>query len=109
MDEIQGNVSAVMPGQMVARAELRDAYPNPFNPVTNLSFNLPGGGRARLEVYDVLGRLVKTLESGFFEPGEHVTQWNGTDGTGRSVSSGLYFCRLSADEIVETRSITLVK
>jgi hypothetical protein len=83
--------------------------PNPFNPVTEIEFGLPASGHARLEVYDVNGRLLSTLADGVFSAGYHRAVWRGTDDAGAEVSSGMYFCRLTAGERTITRKMLMLK
>ncbi|MFH1501598.1 MAG: M6 family metalloprotease domain-containing protein, partial [Candidatus Eisenbacteria bacterium] len=72
-------------------------YPNPLNPGTSISYGLPEpGGRVTLRVYDVSGRLVRTLENGHRPAGRYTAHWDGTDSTGAPVASGVYFYRLEA-------------
>jgi hypothetical protein len=73
-------------------------YPNPFNPTTRIAFTLPIASQVELIVYDVLGRQVKTLVNEVQHAGEHFVQWNGTDSFGTSVSSGVYFVRMTAGD-----------
>jgi len=83
---------------------LHDNYPNPFNPSTTVSFNLPETAFVQLEVFDTVGRLVATLADGLMERGEHAVRFNGD-----VLSSGLYFCRMSALGQVRTSRMLLVK
>jgi hypothetical protein len=73
---------------------LEQAYPNPFNPATTISFSIPQDGFATLAVYDVNGRLVRTLVDRSISSGAHAVVWNGTDDTGRAAASGVYIVRL---------------
>jgi hypothetical protein len=66
------------------------ASPNPFNPNTTIHFELSRPGNVRLHIYDVSGRLVKTLTDGMMGSGSHAVAWDGTGRSGR-VSSGVYF------------------
>jgi hypothetical protein len=88
------------------------ARPNPFNPQTELSFSSPVAGDAAVRVYDVLGRLVKTLDAGAVSAGGNgrVT-WYGRDAAGREVSSGTYFASLSVGgkAVGEIRKLSLVR
>ena len=88
---------------------LNQNFPNPFNPETVISFSLDKPGDVTLSVYDVLGRTVTTLYHGFLPTGQHQFRWNGTDGYGQSVASGIYFYRLSSDQISLTRKMALMK
>ncbi|OQB43031.1 MAG: flagellar basal body rod modification protein [Candidatus Latescibacteria bacterium ADurb.Bin168] len=83
--------------------------PNPFNPSTTIMFGLPGAEHVRLAVYDVNGRLVRTLIDGQVAAGSHEVLWDGSDGNGRAVASGVYVYRLTAKQDVVTRRMTLVR
>jgi photosystem II stability/assembly factor-like uncharacterized protein len=69
---------------------LEQNYPNPFNPSTNISYTLPGEGKVRIRVYDVLGREVVTLLDGVVGSGKHSIYWNGSNS-----ASGIYFYSIS--------------
>ncbi|MDD3563717.1 MAG: T9SS type A sorting domain-containing protein [Candidatus Cloacimonetes bacterium] len=88
---------------------LSQNYPNPFNPETNISFDMPANGNAKLEIYNVKGQLVKSLFDGAAPFGRTSLVWNGTDNSGHTVTSGLYFYRLSTDHHNETRKMMLMK
>lgn len=88
---------------------LSDAYPNPFNPSTNISFSLPQSADIKLSVFNILGREVKTLATGTFEAGTHTVTWDGTNDAGGSVSTGLYLYRLETPEFTETKKMMLLK
>jgi len=84
-------------------------YPNPFNPVTTIRFSLPRSGDATLNVYDVTGRLVRTLIDGPRQAGIQTEDWNGTDNAGQPVASGVYFYRLTFGNFVQNKKMTLLK
>jgi hypothetical protein len=88
---------------------LEQNAPNPFNPVTTIHFSLPRTGEASLKIYDLRGRLVRTLFDGPQQAGARSVEWNGTDGGGARVSSGIYLYRLVAGEHVEQKKLTLLK
>ena len=88
---------------------LKQNYPNPFNPSTRISFTVPEAGRAVLRVYNVRGQLVRTLLDRRVEAGEVTVRWNGEDQQGRAVSSGVYFCNLSAAGMNATRKMVLLR
>ncbi len=77
------------------QAELHQNYPNPFNSNTSISFNLQKAANVEIEIFDVGGRLVKKVFSGYLEAGERAINWNGIDSFGHRVSSGAYFYSLS--------------
>ncbi len=97
------------PGAAADRSSLLPSSPNPFNPSTTLAFRLAAAGPVRLGVFDVRGRLVRTLVDGALPAGDHAVTWQGRDQDGELVSSGTYFVRLQAPDNLETRTITLVK
>ncbi len=89
---------------------LEDAFPNPFNPSTTISFHLPESRRVTLTIHDAAGRLVRTLLHGELSPqGRRQIQWDGRDLTQRPVAAGVYFIRLEAGSHHATRRMTLVK
>ena len=88
---------------------LEPAVPNPFNPQTVIRFDLPVAGRAKLAVYDLAGRLVRTLVEGEQPAGPGEATWNGCDAAGRGLPSGTYFARLEADGDVRTTRMSLVR
>lgn len=85
------------------------AFPNPFNPATTIYFELDRQMRVELGIYDLSGRLVRTLVSGARPAGEHGERWNGTDDAGRPVASGVYFARLRTEDSDRVGRLVLVK
>jgi hypothetical protein len=88
---------------------LSDAFPNPFNPVTSIAFSLPARSMVELDVLNANGELVKTLVQEELPAGEQRASWDGTDSTGRAVSSGVYFYRLRAGGQALSRKMVLLK
>lgn len=98
---------------------LRPSRPNPFGsttPVTSLGFELPRDAQVRLEVFDLAGRRVRILEDRNLVAGSYDVPWDGRDGSGRPVASGIYLTRLTrwedgiaAGSITETRKVTLLR
>lgn len=84
-------------------------YPNPFNPTTTIGFSLPSGMKARVEIYNVLGRLVAVPFDGMAASGYNEVIWNGRSDNGSEAASGVYFYRLTTEEYMETRKMTLLK
>jgi len=85
-------------------SSLAQNYPNPFNATTNISYNLAEAGNVSLNVYDITGRLVVTLVDGQMDAGSHVVAWDAS-----SVSSGVYFYKLTAGDYSATKSMNLLK
>lgn len=88
---------------------LHENYPNPFNPATAITFDLPEETNVELVVYNLLGERVNTLSDGKFKAGTHRVTWAGRDDNGREVPSGVYLYRLSAGEKDITRRMVLIK
>ncbi|MGD8412943.1 MAG: GEVED domain-containing protein, partial [Candidatus Latescibacterota bacterium] len=101
--------TAVEDGGVPEKFALQDAVPNPFNPQTTLSFSLPTASHVKLAVYDVSGRLVKTLVDENRTPGVHHVVWDGRDAKQRQVASGVYFYSIEAGSFTETKRMVLVK
>ena len=104
-DDPVSSVPAPMPGP-----RLHDAAPNPFNPQTTISFELPKQTAVSLRVFDLSGRLVRVLVDGeVYGQGHSEAVWNGRDGQGKSVAAGVYVYRLVTEDFVGAQRMTLVK
>jgi len=88
---------------------LEQNTPNPFNPTTTIRFGLPVEGRVQLIVYDVTGRVVRTLVDAQMEAGVHSITWDGRDALGRDAASGTYIYRLVAPNGVLVKRMVMVK
>ncbi len=113
-DMIVGDGFNTMPLSREARItpgeySLSDAYPNPFNPTTTLSFSVPTEGVMSLNIYDMTGRLVSTLVDGNLKQGYHSITWNGMDSNGHAVSSGMYIYSLKGEGISITKKMVMMK
>jgi hypothetical protein len=103
-----GSLATAIPTHAAKDLRLR-AYPNPFNPQTTIHYSIPQSGAARLRLYDVSGRHIRTLFERWTTAGEHATRWDGRDNAGRIVASGVYFVRLESAGSVLTNRIVLLK
>lgn len=83
--------------------------PNPFNPRTVVAFSVPSTGAATLGIYDVRGRLVRTLVDGFLAAGTHEATWDGTDDAGRAQAAGTYLARLAQAGQAAVAKLVLAK
>lgn len=92
-----------------AAPSLAQNHPNPFNPATAIAFSAPRAGHVSLVVYDMAGRVVRTLVDGDLPAGPHTVTWRGRTDAGAVASSGLYFYKLRTAETVLTRKMTLLK
>jgi hypothetical protein len=92
--DVPGDIDGPKPPQF--RHALGNAYPNPMNPTTRIQFtNGVENGRVTLEIFDVTGRLVKTLVNDRMAAGVHEVVWDGTSDSGSSSSSGMYFYKMN--------------
>jgi len=100
---------AVAVGETAGESVLRGAAPNPFNPTTVLRFDLAAAGPVELKLFDVKGRLVRTLTDGYREAGVHEVRWDARNDDGQHVASGTYYARLVAAGESRVRPLVLVK
>lgn len=89
--------------------KLKDAYPNPFNPVTTIEYGIPETAYVKILIYDLLGQTVKILELAQKEVGYYATQWDGTNQHGEFVSAGIYFYKVQTANFSDTKKIILIK
>ena len=84
-------------------------HPNPFNPTTTISYSLPEQSMVKLTVFDIQGREIRELQDAFKPAGHYKVQWNGLDQSDSPVSTGVYFCRLSAGSYSQTIKMVLLR
>ena len=108
-----GNAVVTDESYEVTEFKLAQNYPNPFNPTTTIQYNVAEEGLVNLQVYDITGRLVKTLvDNQFRTPGStagYTVTWNGLDDRGQKVSAGLYIYRLQSGTMSMTNKMILLK
>ena len=88
---------------------LHNNYPNPFNPITNIHYDIPEVSEVTLEIYNVMGQRVRTLVQGTHEPGRYQIVWNATNDLGQGLSSGMYVYRIQAGDFVSVKKLVLMK
>jgi len=106
---VEPSLSDVPDDAVVSGIALSPNHPNPFAPPTSVRFTVPQRTGVSLAVYDVAGRLVRTLVDGEVEAGEHAVTWDGRYASGAEAASGVYFCKLSAMSTTRTVSMALVR
>ena len=105
-----GSVTGVDHQDVPERFALYQIAPNPAKPTTTICYDVPsGGGKVTLEIFDTSGRLVRRLAERHQTPGRKVMTWDGRDGDGRSVASGVYYYRLRAPGYERTLKMTVLK
>ena len=88
---------------------LKDNYPNPFNPLTTISYELLTDGKVNIIIFDLIGKKIKTLVSGFQTAGSKNVNWNATNSEGQSVSAGVYLYSIEAGDFRQTKKMILLK
>jgi hypothetical protein len=105
-DPLRVMVSQAVPGALV----LHPSRPNPFNPSTTISFDLPNAGAVTVRIYDGSGRLVRTLaDAATFPAGTHSMPWDGLDQRGQGAPSGVYLIKLGSGSRLLTEKIVLTR
>jgi hypothetical protein len=104
-----GFVTGVEAGAAPPLARLLRNYPNPFNPATKIVFRIDRDAQASLRVFDVRGRLVRTLVDSYLAAGQRTVEWDGRDDSGHSVASGTYYMRLEGGGSYASKTINLLK
>ena len=95
-DEVESSV--------ISEFKILSVYPNPFNPVTNISYYLNESADVEIVIYDLAGRKVQTLDNSFKESGEYTVSWDASN-----YSSGIYYIQISNGEMLKTQKMTLIK
>ncbi len=88
---------------------LDNNFPNPFNPSTTIHYYIPKSGNVKIEIFNTMGQLVKTLIDSYLEKGNYETVWDGKDISQREASSGVYFYRLSSGDFSRTKKMILLR
>lgn len=113
--DLDGGIDAV---QVIEIGDLRlrpDTFaldqnmPNPFNPSTTITYQMPESGDVKLVIYNLLGQEVRTVVDESLEAGYHKVVWDGRDAVGRQVASGIYIYRLKAASNIQSRRMMLLK
>lgn len=117
VDWMYANAKAVHTGEPIlvadlsvpAEIDLSQNFPNPFNPVTNIRYDLKVAGNVEVNIYDIRGALVSTLVNGQQSPGRYIVTWNGTNNNGLQVASGIYIYRLVTNGQVISKQMNLLR
>ena len=102
---VDGEFASPVPGSFI----LRQNYPNPFNPATSISLSIPQADRVRVDIYDILGRLVRTLCDDRLPAGTHAFAWDGATAAHEPAASGIYFTRARYGNSAQTCKMLLIK
>lgn len=88
---------------------LYNNFPNPFNPQTQISYDVPKSSFVKVDIYNALGQHIKTLVNSGQNPGHYEITWNGTDDSGKFMGTGLYFCRMEGEGFQKSIKLALLK
>ena len=88
---------------------LKDNYPNPFNPLTTISYELLTNEIVNIVIHDLVGEKIKTLFRGFQTSGSKNVSWNATNTTGQPVSAGVYLYSIEVGNLKQTKKMILLK
>jgi hypothetical protein len=105
----EGSSTTAVSDRPTSALRLLGGRPNPFNPRTQIHFELPGTETIDLAVFDTRGRRVGSLAQGTWPAGRHSVSWDGRDKHGRALASGVYLVRLMGEQAAEVQSVTLVR
>ncbi len=89
--------------------KLHQNFPNPFNPVTTIKYDLPKNSRVTLKIYNILGQEIKTLVNEHKRAGFHRIKWDGTNRNGLTAASGIYLYRIKAENYTNVRKMVYIK
>jgi hypothetical protein len=106
---LEANLSVDEKTEIPVKFALHPAYPNPFNPMTNIRYDLPQASYVDLRIFDLNGREVRTLAKGFDHAGTKTVIWDAKDNHGQSVSAGVYIYRLESSGLVQSQKLILLK
>ncbi len=108
VDEIQNTINTMLQNLSIELSpksiSLINAYPNPFNPMINISFSVNEGRDAKINIIDIKGRLVESISNSFYHPGNHVLTWDAS-----YHASGIYIVELNAGNTILNHKIVLSK
>jgi len=110
LTSLNSNLLSVESGIIPNKYNIIEIYPNPFNPATNIQFELAELSLVKLSIIDLNGRLVSVLGNGKMNPGQYQSLWDGNDSYGNQVSSGIYLAVLESNGmLIQTRKLVLLK
>jgi len=107
--DISNYLSAIENAGIPDEFALYNNYPNPFNPITNIKYDIPEVADVHLEIYNVAGQRIRTLVQSQQEPGRYKVQWAAKNDYGRPVASGMYIYRIRAGDFVSVKKLVLMK
>jgi len=93
----------------ISTVKIHQNFPNQFNPVTTLQYDLPENSLVNITIYDMMGREVKMLVNQTQDAGYRSVVWDATNNYGNAVSAGIYLCQILAGDYISTKKMILIK
>jgi len=103
-EQLKNDIEELMPDRLV----LHSNFPNPFNPITTLRYDLPQSGMVNITIHNVKGELVKTLVNSYQNAGFKSILWNATNDRNKPVSAGIYLYTIQTQEAMQTKKMILL-
>ncbi len=94
---------------MIEEFTVLPAYPNPFNPSTTITYRIETANNLIVNIYDITGQLINTLQNGYQSQGWHSIIWNGTDNNNNQVPAGIYLEKITSNNTTKTTKLMLLK
>ena len=104
-----GNGQTIQNPLIPITTKLKNAYPNPFNPSTSISFDIADPSDVKIEIFNTKGQKVRDLLSGYCNVGSHSIVWNGKDNNGIHCGTGIYFYKMQAGKFVQVNKMMMMK
>ena len=106
-----GTITSISQGSVMLPIgiSLMQNYPNPFNPNTTIEYEIPHSGYVEINIFDIRGRLIRSLNKSQQQAGIHRIVWDGRSNGGSMVASGIYFCRVHFNGNLLTKKLALIK
>jgi len=98
-----------LPPEVLMATKLLNAYPNPFNPNTNIRYSIKDAGKVRIDIYNMKGQVIQTLTAEHNTPGFYQIAWDGCDANGNPVASGIYMYRMTSGNYSSAKKMVLAK
>ncbi|MFL3007284.1 MAG: T9SS type A sorting domain-containing protein [Candidatus Neomarinimicrobiota bacterium] len=99
------DMTSLLPNEVSLSAN----YPNPFNPSTKINFSINKPGVVSVEIFDILGREIRTLFNGYCQPGSRIISWDGKDFSGKNMGAGMYIYQLETKHVRISKKMVLLK
>ena len=108
-DIVEATLLSIDDGSLPSVFTLHQNHPNPFNPTTQIRYDLPNDAMVNITIYDMMGRMIKTLVNAQQPAGYRLAQWDATNDYGETVAAGLYLYTIQTGNFIQTNKMVLLK